>query len=357
MAQLEGRWIREGTITPSKVDTSSTFTFQGIDVTIDSSVLRNSYVGGDLFVVGSINHGGGGDTTIFGNSTVLGNSYVGGDSLFMGNSLVMGNERVQGNFTVNGYTYVVGSSTVEGDLTVNGNSIVDEDSTVLGSSHVGGDLLVDGDVAFIGNSYVGGTSRVVGSSIVGVDSTVLGSSHVGGDLLVDGDTALMGNSYVGGTARVVGRFLVDADSTVLGSLYVGGNISGPGGIFLQTTNTFTVTVSNGTSTIMTATAKYTINADVVTVYFPLIYGSVGGISGDVYYQDIPTEIQISEANVVQHPYQPIIMRVNSMPMIGGLHISNGAQWWLTPGLTNNGNMWNVSDSFVISAFCVTYKKV
>ena len=48
MAQIAGKWITDGAITSSKIDTSSTFTFQGIRITQDASVI------GDLTVNGTI---------------------------------------------------------------------------------------------------------------------------------------------------------------------------------------------------------------------------------------------------------------------------------------------------------------
>jgi hypothetical protein len=48
MAQIAGKWISDGAITASKIDTSSTFTFQGLRVTQDASVI------GDLTVNGTI---------------------------------------------------------------------------------------------------------------------------------------------------------------------------------------------------------------------------------------------------------------------------------------------------------------
>lgn len=258
MAQLKGRWIEDGTIFPSKVDTSSTFTFQGIEVTVDSSVLGNSYIGGDLLVAGSFNHGGG-DSTINGSFRITGNSYIDGtltvatdfvlggdsyvggssrvigDSTVFGDSSVYGDLRVEGDVAFLGNSYVggssriVGDSIVDSDLSVHGNSTVDYDSSVLGNFYVQGDssmhggLIIDGDFATLGSSYVGGSARVVGDFIVNSDSTGVGNSHIEGDLLVEGDFATMGNSYVGGSARVVGSSIVDVDSTVGADLIVSGS--------------------------------------------------------------------------------------------------------------------------------------
>jgi len=186
MAQLEGRWIKDGTIVPSKIDTSSAFTFHDVNVTVDSSVTGNCYVGGDLLVAGSFNHGGG-DSTI------------------------------NGSFRITGNSYIDGSLTVANDYVLGGDSLVIGDSTVIGDSSVYGNFRVEGDVSLMGNSYVGGTARVVGNSIVDGNLLVHGNSTVDFDSTVSGDLTVFGKTYLKNDTTVDGTLAVEGIGGVYGS--------------------------------------------------------------------------------------------------------------------------------------------
>ena len=230
MAQVIGKWILDETITPPKMDSTATFTFEKIIVG-DATVTGNFHVDGrssfdgpidgDIAVIGDFYAGG--------SARVVGDLIVNGDSTGIGSSSIGGNLLVNGDFATIGGSYVGGSARVAGDFIVNG------DSTGIGNSHIERDLLVDGDFASIGNSYVGGSARVAGDFIVNGDSTGIGNSSIEGSLIVNGDFASIGNSYVGGSSRVVGSLIVDTDATVgndlivLGTAYLNNN----GDIFVE----------------------------------------------------------------------------------------------------------------------------
>jgi cytoskeletal protein CcmA (bactofilin family) len=230
MAQVIGKWILDETITPPKMDSTATFTFEKIivgDATVTGNFHadgRSSFDGpidGDIAVIGDFYAGG--------SARVVGDFIVNGDSTGIGSSSIGGNLIVNSDFAAIGSSYVGGSARVAGDFIVNG------DSTGIGNSSIEGSLIINGDFASIGSSYVGGSSRVAGDFIVNGDSTGIGNSSIEGSLIINSDFATLGNSYVGGSARVVGSSIVDVDSTVgndlivLGTAYLNNN----GDIFVE----------------------------------------------------------------------------------------------------------------------------
>ena len=161
MSQIAGKWIKDGAITASKIDTSSTFTFQGLNITQDASiagdftldgtmVLPNATVNKYLYVNSSheieyadASGGGGGgphhvtidtlpvaqDTTGWRNSGFSmsaddATAYIAQDASVIGNLTIEGTV-ILPNATVNKFLYVNASHEVEyADATGSGGASV-----------------------------------------------------------------------------------------------------------------------------------------------------------------------------------------------------------------------------------------
>jgi len=157
MGQLKGKWIEDGAITPPKVDTSSTFVFDSIQIINDSTVGGDSSVLGDLYVDGTSHMG----------YMQLDSLYVGSDSGFLDEQLFAVSADGLTGFFVDGEGTVDAITVVCSDILsqniITGNFIC-TDGTATGSISADSAFISDslecttlnsGDGTFTGNVAIG----------------------------------------------------------------------------------------------------------------------------------------------------------------------------------------------------------
>jgi hypothetical protein len=179
----------------------------------DLEVSGDATIQGNMMVVGDINIGSFGDTTINGNLEVAENILINGDSTIRGGS------DVDGNLMVTGDSSVVGLFRTAADATIGNNMKVLGNLGVLGDATIGdgGNLKVNGDASVAGTIYTSDSS-VNNNLFVSKDATV-GSGYIQNNFKVSGDSSVVGLFKTSSDSTIGKNLKILGDSSVVGTSY------------------------------------------------------------------------------------------------------------------------------------------
>ena len=238
-------WLGSATTNPtSPVLTYASSQGIGFDASVNSNVLRQTYINGfldvsatttlrydvsingNLFIAPSKKTYLGGDVSlgsrlfVFQDTSLNGNLYVKSNSTFNGDVSINQRLFVFQDTSLNGNLYIGKTAIFNSDVSINQRLFVFQDTILNGNLYIGKTAVFNSDVSMngrlnltTGNIYVNGILFTGGSSNFTTDVSI------NQRLIVLQDTSLNGNLYIGKKA------VFNSDVSMNGNLVVYGNLS------------------------------------------------------------------------------------------------------------------------------------